>query len=269
MLPIPYRIKAKRIEAPNVATLYLEPRGNEQLAPAKPGQFNMLYCFGIGEIPISYSDVDTSTNIIPHTIRGVGAVSRALLQTKKGDIIGLRGPYGSHWPIEEGFGRDIVVIAGGIGLVPLRPLIHLIATQRNKINNAVIFYGARSPKDILFKKEFTRLERNLKLEVIVDIATDGWMGNVGVVTSLLSKASANYNDSIAFVCGPEIMMRFAIEKLIALGQTPNNIFLSMERNMKCAIGHCGHCMFGSHFVCKDGPVFRYSDVEEFFVVREF
>jgi NAD(P)H-flavin reductase len=235
-----------------------------------PGQFNMLYAFGAGEVPISISGDPSDPDKLVHTIRVVGKVTEGLDALRKGDVLGIRGPFGKPWPVEEAEGRDIVIIAGGIGLAPLRPVIYHVLTNRMRFNRVVILYGARSPKDILYPKDLGSWSSHLDVDVFatVDRATREWRGSVGVITDLIRPAPFDPHSVRAFVCGPEIMMTYAVQHLRARGVHPDRIFISMERNMKCGIGRCGHCQYGASFVCKDGPVFRYDEIDRRYRVRE-
>jgi NAD(P)H-flavin reductase len=199
-----------------------------------------------------------------HTTRAVGTVTKAMRNLKRDEVLGVRGPYGSGWPVEEAEGNDVVIVAGGIGLAPLRPAMYRILSQRNKFGKVVLLYGARTPTDILFRRQLEqwRAQLDLEVHVTVDRATEAWRGNVGVVTRLIPKAPFDPLNTVALICGPEVMMRFTIAELQKRGVEAEQIFVSMERNMKCAVGFCGHCQFGPHFVCKDGPVFRYSQVKD-------
>ena len=235
-----------------------------------PGQFNMLYAFGIGEIPISISGDPTDPEVLIHTIRTVGPVSDALCRLKPGDPIGVRGPYGTHWPVEKAEGTDVVICAGGVGLPPLRPALYYILANREKYGRVVLLYGARTKEDLVFWKELERWRGrfDLQVEVTVDAGSGGWRGHVGTVTTLIPRARFDAHHAIAMVCGPEIMMRFTIQELERHGLTDDQIYISMERNMKCGVGLCGHCQLGPLFMCKDGPVFRFSDIKELFGKRE-
>jgi NAD(P)H-flavin reductase len=222
-----------------------------------PGQFNMLYVFGMGEAAISISSDPSRTTTIEHTIHRVGAVTTALSQMKRGDVIGVRGPFGSSWPLDVAQGRDVCIVCGGIGLAPLRPVIYSLLKKRNQYGRIIILYGGRSPLDLLYRVELERWEDEKDVEVLVtvDRGDSSWKGHIGVVTSLLSYIKLDTRNTIAYVCGPEIMMKYTIEELGRRGLAPESIYLSMERNMKCAIGFCGHCQYGPTFICKDGPVF--------------
>ncbi len=235
-----------------------------------PGQFNMLYVFGVGEVPISISSNPAITDCISHTVRKAGFVTNALCNLSIGDSIGIRGPFGNPWPIDVCNSNDIIIVAGGLGLAPLRPLIYHLLSNRSKYGSIELLYGAKTPKDILYNKEIARWRSRFDIDVYitVDKADDKWFGNVGIVTSLLRKVHADPLHTYAFICGPEIMMRFVAKGLIDMGFKSTNILISMERNMKCAVGLCGHCQFGPEFVCKNGPVFYYNKVEKLLSIRE-
>lgn len=236
----------------------------------EPGQFNMLYLFGAGEVPISISGDPDNTKELVHTIRAVGNVTNAMAELHKGDTIGLRGPYGSSWPLAQAKGKDVLIVAGGLGLAPLRPTILQVLNHRDDYRRVSILYGARSPADLLFRKEIEQWRGRLdtKVEVTVDRAGSDWFGNVGVVPALLSEIEIDASQTIAMVCGPEIMMRFVARDLMRIGVPKNQIYVSMERNMKCGAGLCGHCQYGPTFVCKDGPVYAFDQIERLFWVRE-
>jgi NAD(P)H-flavin reductase len=258
MWPLAYRVRRVQRETGDTFTLELEPADGEEIGPFAPGQFNMLYAFGAGEVPISISGDPATTDRLQHTTRVVGAVTQALGRLRPGDGLGVRGPFGSGWPVEEAQGHDVVVVAGGIGLAPLRPALYQLLARREKYGRIVLLYGARTPGDILYRRQLEKWRGHFDLEVhvAVDRATPGWRGNVGVVTALIPRAPFDPFSALALVCGPEVMMRFAVQALLEGGVAARNIFASMERNMKCGIGLCGHCQFGPHFICKDGPVFR-------------
>jgi NAD(P)H-flavin reductase len=258
------RIKRVAREAPGVFTFDLDVPG----FAFQPGQFNMLYVHGIGEVPISISGGDAATLV--HTIRAVGTVTRAMDKMKRGDTLGVRGPYGTPWPVEAATGRDVVFVAGGLGLAPLRPAILHVLANRGAYQRVVVLYGARSPEDMLFLSDLERWRGRFDTEVraIVDRAGRAWRGPVGVVTKLIDDAEIDEDDAVAMVCGPEVMMRFAARALVERGMPRESIYLSMERSMKCGVGLCGHCQWGPGFVCKDGPVYRYDRAERLLLVRE-
>lgn len=230
----------------------------------------MLYVFGIGEIPISISGDPAKHGSLIHTIRAVGAVSRAICALKPGDLLGVRGPFGNCWPLDQARGKDLVLIAGGLGLAPLRPALYQIMAQREMFGRVTLLYGARTPEDILYRKECERWRAHLDLDVAVtvDRAMGDWHGSIGVVPRLISRASFDPLNTFALICGPEVMMRFSAVDLEKYGVPTEHIFISMERNMKCALGFCGHCQYAHVFVCKDGPVLAYSRVKELFFKQE-
>jgi len=270
ILPQLFRIRQRRQETRDTFTIELEPVEKGFEFSFAPGQFNMIYVFGVGEVPISISGDPGRTDLVTHTTRIVGVVTKAMGKLKKGEILGVRGPFGNGWGVEKFSGKDIIIVAGGIGLAPLRPAIYQILLNRGNYNRVILLYGARTPEDILYKREIERWKSRFDFEVYVtvDRGTSGWKGNVGVVTTLIARAPFDPENAVAFVCGPEIMMRFTALELKKRGVSDNNIFISMERNMKCAVGLCGHCQFGPLFVCKDGPVFSYSQVKDLISKRE-
>lgn len=270
MIPSQFRICRKIRESGDTYTLGLEPTNGGAEFSFFPGQFNMLYVFGVGEAPISISGDPAKQTTLIHTVRSVGNVTSALLRMGKDDVIGVRGPFGSHWPVEEAIGNDVILVAGGIGLAPLRPVLYSFITHRDKYGRIILLYGARTPEDLLYKKELERWRGrfDLEIKVTVDSATGDWHGNVGVVTTLIPRLQFDPLRTIAMLCGPEVMMRFTIKELQNCGVKNENIFVSMERNMKCGVCLCGHCQCGPKFVCKDGPVFCYDHIKELFGVRE-
>ncbi len=270
MLPYPHRLMRLRRETDDTFTLELEPLNGAGNRPYAPGQFNMLYVFGVGEVPISISGDPTQAGLLVHTTRAVGAVTKAMVKLKRGDVLGVRGPFGSHWPVEELAGSDVVIVAGGIGLAPLRPVLFALLANREAYGKVVLLYGTRTPADLLFRRDLEawRARFDLDVFVTVDRAMGGWRGNVGVVTTLIHRASFDPLNAVALVCGPEVMMRFTVHELNKRGIDFDSIHVSMERNMKCAIGFCGHCQYGPTFICKDGPVFRYDRIKPYFEGRE-
>lgn len=266
MQPQPFKVNRFQNETHDTFTLELEPpKGNGSFS-FMPGQFNMLYAFGVGEVPISISGDPAQPGRLIHTTRNVGTVTSALNKIKKGGVVGVRGPFGTHWPVEQAEGKDVVIVTGGIGLAPLRPAIYHLLANRKKYNNIYLFYGARTPEDILYPKELAKWakKKEMQVAITVDRAGKEWKGNVGVVTTLLQKAAFDAQNALAFVCGPEIMMHFTIKELFKNGMNPPHVYVSMERNMKCAIGFCGHCQFGPEFICKDGPVFPFERIWDWF-----
>lgn len=266
MVPDLWSLKKVVRDTDDTFTVELTPNNKSAKFAFKPGQFNMLYIFGVGEIPISISGDPRQTDSLIHTTRVVGTVTLAMNQLKRGGALGVRGPFGTAWPVEQAQGKDVVILAGGIGLAPLRPALYEIISKRKKYKNVFLLYGSRTPEDILFEKELKEWRKNYSIEVMVtvDRATDTWKGNVGVVTHLIKRAPFESKNTVAMICGPEIMMQYCLRELKSLGCPEEYIYLSMERNMKCAIGFCGHCQYGSEFICKDGPVFSFSRIKHLF-----
>ena len=266
MLPRRYRIRRIRRENPDTFTMELEASDPTDSASFAPGQFNMLYVFGVGEAPISICA--KTRNGLAHTTRTVGTVTKAMSKLRRGDVLGVRGPFGSCWPLREAAGRDIVLVAGGIGLAPLRAAMEYFL-GRGQDRRVTLIYGIRTAEDMLYRRELQRLcDRGLQLYTTVNRATGNWRGNVGVVTALIPRVPFDPLNCTAMVCGPELMMRFSMEELIKRGVPEQRIFLSLERNMKCAIGFCGHCQFGPEFICKDGPVFRCDRIRRWLKIEE-
>ncbi len=270
MTPMTYRVERIARDLHDTFTLDLQPEDRGNGLAFAPGQFNMLYQFGVGEVPISISGDPGKPERLVHTVRAVGTVTSAMARLKKGASLGVRGPFGSSWPVAQAEGNDIVIVAGGIGLAPLRPAIYHVLSERERYGRFVILYGARTPKDILYRRQLERWSARLDVfvDVTVDQAAGPWRGDVGVVTHLVDRAGFDPRHTTAMVCGPEIMMRYAVQALNDRGLNDEQIFVSLERNMKCAIGFCGHCQLGGHFVCRDGPVFSYDRLRDMLMVRE-
>lgn len=270
MLPELVKVRRRRRETRDTFTLELKSCNGAPEFPFVPGQFNMLYYAGVGELPISISGDPEKPETLVHTIRAVGTVTKAMEKLRSGDLLAFRGPFGTGWPIEAAAGHDVVIVAGGIGLAPLRPSVYHILNHREKYGKVFLLYGTRTPADILYQRELERWRSRFDLDVhiTVDRASGTWRGNVGVVTTLIAKAPFDPHNTVAMICGPEVMMRFTAQEFKRKNVALNNIYVSMERNMKCGIGLCGHCQYGPHFVCKDGPVFRYEQIKNLFFVRE-
>jgi anaerobic sulfite reductase subunit B len=268
MTPRPFRVTRRRRETSDTWTLQLDPVDGPPLRVA-PGQFTMLYAFGIGEVPISVSGAAGDGPLV-HTVRAVGAVTEAVCSSRPGSILGVRGPYGNSWPVDDARGGDVLIVAGGIGLAPLRPaLLHVLA-NRADYGRAALLYGSRTPGDLLFRREVERWRGRLDMDVkvTVDAADATWIGNVGVVPKLLGHTPFDADRATAFVCGPEIMIHFAAAALVQHGVSRDRIHISMERNMRCGVGHCGHCQLGPTLICRDGPVYRFDEMEALMGVRE-
>ena len=265
-LPRPFRVVERRRETEDTWTLSLDPVTGPQLA-TQPGQFTMLYAFGVGEVPISVSGVDER---LVHTVRAVGAVTDAICASAPGAVLGVRGPFGNAWPLEQAKGRDLVIVAGGIGLAPLHGALGHALAHRRDYGELVLLYGARTPGDLLYRIELSELRDrdDLQLDVTVDAADTTWRGRVGVVPQLIPGAEFDASAAIALVVGPEIMMRFTIQALVERGIAPDRIYVSMERNMRCGVGHCGHCQLGTTLICRDGPVYTAAQLAAAMEVRE-
>jgi NAD(P)H-flavin reductase len=265
------RIADIRAEVPGVATYDLV-FDDPDVAGAyrfEPGQFNMLYVPGWGESAISISSNPAQHELLSHTIRVAGNVTQAIGRSQVGDRLGVRGPFGSSWPVDRCRGNDVVLACGGIGLAPLRPAIYEIMNRRSDFGNVLLLYGARTPSGLLYTSEYESWRSNgIDLEVTVDIGDADWKGNIGVVPLLFYRHRLAPERTVVFSCGPEIMMRFVVFEALARKIRPENIFVSMERNMSCAMGFCGHCQIGPYFVCKDGPVFDYRQAEPFFKLED-
>lgn len=265
------RIEKITAEAAGVATYHLrfvEEAINRQYT-YRPGQFNMLYLPGVGETPISLSGDSPEISTWDHTVRVVGNATRTLSQLGEGKTLGMRGPYGSSWPLDACQDRDVILVAGGIGLAPLRPAIRAIVANRQQYGRVTLLYGARTPRDLLFQREFDSwTAAGISVHVTVDRSAVGWLGNVGVVTLLLDRLRPLEPErSQLLMCGPEVMMRYTVRSALARGLTREQIYVSLERNMQCAVGLCGHCQLGPAFVCKDGPVFCYPEMEPYLLVE--
>lgn len=272
-----YRLTRRTPETADTVTLELVPATTgAAMAPLaatpafKPGQFNMLYAFGVGEIAVSMSGDPADRGCFVHTVRAVGAVSTAIAALEARGTIGVRGPFGSSWPVEAARGRDVVLVAGGLGLAPLRPAIYHVLAHRELYRRVLILVGMRNSSEILYRPllEQWRARSDLDVEITVDRADATWQGHVGMVPALLSRMEFDAENAVAMVCGPEIMMQFTANALCGAGVAAENIHLSMERNMKCAIGLCGRCQFGPGFVCKDGPIMPMSRIGALLTVPE-
>ncbi|MGW7532523.1 FAD/NAD(P)-binding protein [Amycolatopsis sp. NPDC054798] len=264
MLPVPYRVAGRVVETADSVTLRLEPV-REPVRQARLGQFMMLYAHGVGEAAISVSGPGPA-----HTIRAVGAVSRALHDLALGSVVGVRGPYGTSWDVEDAAGRDVVIVAGGAGLCPLRPVLAAVLEERERYRRLVVVAGARTPEEFLFPHELDSWTRRHDVEVIrtVDRPAEGWTGPVGFVTAPLASLTLDPSNTRAFLCGPEPMMRACAEVLRDKEIPAAAIRVSLERAMKCGIGLCGHCQLGPLLVCRDGPVVDYTIAGPLLAVKE-
>ena len=267
LVPSPFRVGERRQDTADTWTLTLEPLG-DGFAVA-PGQFVMVYMFGVGEVPISVSGPpDSPGEPVVLTVRAVGAVTTAICNSEPGAIVGLRGPFGNSWPVESASGGDVLVVAGGIGLAPLRPVVLHALAHRSEYGAASVLYGARTPQDLLYTDELRRWGDELVVEVTVDAADTAWLGRVGVVPKLVAQAEFRPDSVRAFVCGPEVMIHYTVEALRERGVPDERIFLSLERDMRCGVGLCGHCQLGPTLICRDGPVYTQAQVAQLLEVWE-
>jgi NAD(P)H-flavin reductase len=268
MLTAPFRVHKNRRETGDTRTLELAPLSSASAPAWRPGQFMMAYGFGQGEIPLSISGDPGQSDRISHTVRAVGPVSRAIMNATVGSTIGLRGPFGSSWPMEIAENHDFLLIAGGIGLAPLRPVIYTIITNLGRYGKVSLLVGARKPEILLYRREMASWSRHgIDVRLTVDAAAPGWKGRVGAVTTLIPRAQFDPPHTVGFLVGPEVMMRVIAQELVHRGVAPERLFLAIERNMKCGVGFCGRCQLGPAFICKDGPIFPYSKLEPWLRIR--
>jgi anaerobic sulfite reductase subunit B len=266
MIPSRYRVVGRVEELDDTVTLTVEPV-DQPVPDPEHGQFNMLWAFGVGEVPIS---VSARSPHLAHTIRAVGATTTALCALGPGDMIGVRGPFGTGWDLDDVVGGDLVVIGGGIGLAPVRSVVRSVLAERDRFGHVAVLVGARSPDLLLYRRELEEWQRGGEIEVLVtvDSALSGWTGRVGVVTGLIEQAGFEPARTTAMVCGPEVMMRFCARALVARGVPAERVRVSLERNMMCAVAQCGHCQIGPAFVCRDGPVFDWATAAPMLEVRQ-
>jgi len=269
-LPVAATISGRRRETYDTTTYTLAFRDPavRRAYRFRPGQFNMLGFLGIGEAPISLSSDPGRPEAFQHTIRAVGDVTKAIARLDVGDVVGLRGPFGNPWPMEQARGHDLLVVAGGIGLAPLRPAIEQSLRERDGYGTLTILYGAKTPRDLVYTADFDRWSagRDTRLLLTVDSpAGEPWAHRVGVVPVLFEAVTLDPARTIALVCGPEVMMRFVVVDLLKRRFPPEHVFLSLERRMRCGVAQCGHCFLGPKFVCQEGPVFRYTQLYGLFV----
>ncbi|MFB7596170.1 FAD/NAD(P)-binding protein [Streptomyces sp. NPDC056160] len=265
--PLPYRVASTVEETADTRSFELVPVAR-QLPPFSPGQFAMIYAFGVGEVPVSVSALHGPHGGLVHTVRAVGATSTALYRLRDGDTVGLRGPFGTGWDLEAAAGDDVLVIAGGIGLAPLRPVVHVLLDRPAAHTRFGVLVGARTPADLVYREEVESWRGQARVGVTVDRPLPGWPGEVGVVTALLNRFALRPARTHALVCGPEVMIRHTARALAGRGVPAHRLQVSLERTMRCATGHCGHCQLGPLLLCRDGPVVAYDRAEPLLAVRE-
>jgi anaerobic sulfite reductase subunit B len=267
MVPQPYVVRQRRRETADTWTLELASAAGDPIEPA-PGQFSMLTAYGVGEVPISLSGQQGNGSLL-HTVRDVGAVTAELCRTPLGGAVGVRGPFGTSWPVEEAAGADVVVAAGGLGLAPLRPAVEAVLARRETYGRLILLYGARTPGELLYPEQLEEWrEQGLEVHLTVDAGTRSWLDRVGFVSDLLKDVTFDPDSTTALVCGPEVMMRVTVGALLERGVTADCTYVSLERNMHCGVGHCGHCQLGPILICRDGPVFSWDQVSGWLAVRE-
>ncbi len=268
-LPHEAEIVERIEESPTIFTLRLRftnPEINAQYSFA-PGQFNMVYLYGVGEVPISIVSDPDGDGLYDHTIRVVGRVTRGLAKLKTGDRIGIRGPYGRGWPLTEAEGHDVLIVTGGLGCAPVVSVINYVINRRERFGRMLIMQGVKHANDLLWRERYDQWSKMPNTEVIVAADQAGgkqWPWKIGQVVSMLDDIAIAPKKTIAMMCGPEGMMRVAIEHLLNRGMDESSLYMSMERNMQCAVGHCGHCQYGGKFICKNGPVFSYDEIKPIF-----
>lgn len=271
-LPVPAKMMGMRVENENTRTYDVQIADPEvrKMYRWRPGQFNMLYVPGVGEAAVSISSDPDRPERLSHTIRVVGSVTHAIDRVETGGIIGLRGPFGQGWPLEELEGHDVVMVAGGIGLAPIRPMVYWMLRHREKYKRVILLFGCRSPEDRAYVEELETWEQERSIDVLVtvDNATEGWPGPVGVVTNLLGRLRVNAQRTSVLVCGPKMLNRTAAGSFLQLHVPPERVYVCLERNMNCGFGRCGHCQYGAKFVCTDGPVFRFTEIADIFGKEE-
>jgi len=272
-LPHEAQIVERIQESPGIFTLRLKFTDATRHAAFRfePGQFNMLYLHGVGEVPISIVSDPEGERLFDHTIREVGRVTRGFAQLRAGDRIGVRGPYGCGWPLKSAENRDVMVVTGGLGCAPVVSVIHYVMRRRERFRRLVIMQGVKHSDDLIWREQYARWSESPGTQVLVaaDVGATLWPWHVGHVTELFDKVEIDSKNAVIMMCGPEGMMQVAVDHLTERGIAETDIYLSMERSMHCAVGLCGHCQYGGQFVCKDGPVFSYRDVKALFGKRGF
>lgn len=272
-LPQEAEVVERLQESPTIFTLRL--RLTDPAARAAyhfaPGQFNMIYLFGVGEVPISIVSDPQDETVLEHTIRAVGRVTRGLAALAPGERVGLRGPFGRGWPLHEAQGHDLLVVTGGLGCAPVVAVINYAFLRRTFFGRLIIIQGVKHSEDLIWRERYAywRTLPNTQVLLSADHGGPLWPWHVGLVTGVFDRAEIDPPRTFVMLCGPEGMMRAAVANLTARGVAEEHIYLSMERNMQCAVGHCGHCQYGPDFVCRDGPVFAYPRVKELFGVKGF
>jgi len=264
LLPELARVEEKTTETADTISLRLA-RTDSQPRAFRPGQFNMLGLPGFKEAPFSFSSLDGDAGTFVHTIRAAGNVVSALFRLEAGDPVAFRGPFGSGWPLEQAYDKNLILVAGGIGMAPLRPVVEHVLKHRERFRDIFLLYGARTSDDLLYSRQLLRWAEGMTVLLAADELRSELPLPVqeGVVTKLFGRVHAAPEQTITFMCGPQVMMKFAAGRLLLDGQSPADIYVSLERRMECGLALCGHCQLGAKFVCKDGPVFALADITRF------
>lgn len=260
-LPMPAIIEKIVNESPDSKTFILR-SGDKSVLKYQPGQFLMVSLPGYGEAPFTYASLPSGDGKFEISVRRVGSLTTALHNLKQKDVIGVRGPYGNTFPLDKIKNKNLLFVAGGCGIAPLRPLIQYVFKYRKKYGKVEVIYGCRTPKDMFYKKELEFWKKNATIHLTVDEPDEKWGGSCGVVCVLFGKIKLNPKDTMVFLCGPGVMIKFAIKDILKLGFKEQNIYASLERYMKCGIGKCGHCYVGEKYVCLDGPNFSYAQMKK-------
>jgi sulfhydrogenase subunit gamma (sulfur reductase) len=272
-LPLAAEVVERVQESPTIFTIRLRFSDPAEHAAYRfaPGQFNMLYLYGVGEVPISIVSDPEDVHLFDHTIRSVGRVTQGLAQLEAGDRLGIRGPYGRGWPLDLAEGRDVMIVTGGLGCAPVVSVINYVMRRRDRFRRLVIMQGVKHSDDLIWRNQYTHWSEQPETQVLVAADQGGalWPWHVGYVTELFDQVEMDFEQAVVMMCGPEGMMKVAVKELLPRGVAEDHLFLSMERSMKCAMGLCGHCQYGGAFVCKDGPVFSYAQVKPLLGFRGF
>lgn len=268
LVPKLYEVKSNEKESADVYTLTLAAKEGTDEMTFLPGQFNMLHHFGFGEVAISHAGDSSCRGQVVHTVRSAGPVTEQMSKLKPGDEVGVRGPFGSTWPLDKE-GSDVLLIAGGIGLPPLRSALCALIANKSRYNSLTLLYGAKNPEDLIYREDLRRWqEQGVKVVISVDQGDANWKGPVGVITHLIQKNIRDPKNILALICGPEIMIEFSVKELEQAGVAAKDIAVSLERHMQCGVGFCGRCQYGPFFLCKDGPVLPYEKLQHWFWVKE-
>lgn len=264
-LPFDAEIVERVQESTDIFTLKLrftDPQKQQEYSFV-PGQFNMMYLFGVGEVPISIISDPDKSSYYSHTIRRVGRITNGLSLLKTGDHIGLRGPFGRGWPLKKAEGKDILIITGGLGCAPSVSVINYVLDRRIHFGELIILQGVKHSHDLIFRQQYEKWSKLPKTQVLLtaDVSAPNWIGHTGLITELIKKINIDPQKTICMMCGPEAMLQAATKQLLNLQLPEESIYLNLERNMECAVGHCGHCQFGGEFLCKNGPVFCYPQIK--------